>query len=335
MLKSLHTRTCKVLLLNLIVLIGIGIFSNIVLARDAKKYLIIEAKGGKKPGEFGIAWKPPEREEWEPVGPKKFVVDSKENIYIGDSANHRIQKFDPKGNLLLVIEEIKYVSTMIVDFKDNLIVGDGGDCIKKFNSKGELLLKFGEEGKYGEKGGDKQFLNIITISVDPEGNIYVEDRTGPTKKPICGCRIRKFSPKGELIKDFEGVSRKDSPPLFDKKGNRYKILFEKVRRGVNRYSALQKINSQGVIVLQIDHGFLIGVDAKQNIYLYGSTRSRREILKYDKEGNLGERILLPSLKKEIGKFTTRLQMDPNGNIYDMEVFYMSGPKQGVKVIKYQ
>ena len=217
MSKKFKVLSCKLLLLSLISLIEIGYIFSPGLARDATKYIVIDAKGGDKPGEFALGWKAsdPDKRNW-PMYPTKLAVDSKGNIYIADGANHRIQKFGPKGNLLSVIKVMKSVRAMIIDFKDDLIIADGGHCIKKFNSKGELLLQFGEKGKYGKKGGDKQFVNIIKMSVDPAGNMYVEDRTGPREKPTLGCRMRKFSPDGELIKDFEGVTRQEAPPIFDK-----------------------------------------------------------------------------------------------------------------------
>lgn len=332
--KKLKVLSCKLLLISLISLIEIGIFFNLGLARDATKHIVIDAKGGDKPSEFALGWKAsdPDKRNW-PMYPTKLAVDSKGNIYIADTANRRIQKFGPKGNLLFVIQVMKSVRAMIIDFKDNLIIADGGYCIKRFNSKGELLLQFGEKGKYGKKGGDKHFVNIIKMSVDPEGSMYVEDRTGPREKPTLGCRMRKFSPDGELIKDFEGVTRQDDLPVFDKDGNMYKILSEKIAgsRARYRYTGIQKTNPKGKTLFQIKCGSrLIGIDNRQNIYCGGS----KKVVKYDKKGNLVDEISLPP--REGDKFTEFfLQVDSDGNIYDMEIFYIPGPKQGVKVIKYQ
>jgi len=64
--------------------------------------VIIEGKWGTEPGEFGRNYWMDEGEEYI-YEPKSLAVDSKGNIFILDTVNNRIQKFDSEGKYLLSI----------------------------------------------------------------------------------------------------------------------------------------------------------------------------------------------------------------------------------------
>ena len=116
------------------------------------------------------------------VNAQRITVDKDENIYVSDTGNHRIQKFDNMGNFLhmfggnsLITETGK---TPIID-ADNLNLFyrlNGESAVQTAIQDGELLFPEG-------------------IDVDDSGDIYVVDMNN--------ARIQKFSPEGNFIRKWD------------------------------------------------------------------------------------------------------------------------------------
>lgn len=71
--------------------------------------VIIEGKWGSGPGEFGLINQGPIGVGEKVYKPSSLAVDSKGNIYILDTANNRVQKFDSAGKyaLSILVESLK------------------------------------------------------------------------------------------------------------------------------------------------------------------------------------------------------------------------------------
>ena len=88
-------------------------------------------------------------------------------VYVVDSNNHRIQKFDSNGNFIKSWGsmgtgdgQFNVPVSVIIDSKGNIIVNERGNArVQKFDSKGNFLLKFGSEGS-----GDGQFSHVEHIA---------------------------------------------------------------------------------------------------------------------------------------------------------------------------
>jgi DNA-binding beta-propeller fold protein YncE len=120
--------------------------------------------------------------------PDGVAVDTDGNVYETDTANHRIQKFDGSGNILLAggsqgsgNGQFASPVAMAVDAAGNLYVADAGnDRIQKFDGSGNFLLAWGSEGS-----GNGQFNLPHGVAVDAAGNLYVADNFNH--------RIQKFT----------------------------------------------------------------------------------------------------------------------------------------------
>ena len=105
------------------------------------------------------------------------VVDSKDNLYVSDSTNNLIQKFDSNGNFLFKITSIEsggslnQPSNMSIDDMDNLyITSTKNHQIHLFDSSGRFIKTFGslgnDIGEFAEPNG---------IFVNDDGDILVTD----------------------------------------------------------------------------------------------------------------------------------------------------------------
>lgn len=108
--------------------------------------------------------------------PKTLEFDSKEQLYVLDTKNRRIQVFDQQGT---PIKEIGAIGDLVefnqpvdlaIDEWDNLYVADrGSHTVKVLDNKGKLVTEFGSAGK-----GRSYFPRLSSISV-AQGKIYVAD----------------------------------------------------------------------------------------------------------------------------------------------------------------
>ena len=127
------------------------------------------------------------------------AVDSQGNFYVADSWNHRIQKFDAAGNLLLVWGshgsgdgQFQVPYGVAVDANGQIYVADANNNrIQKFDANGTWLATWGSRrrGHFSCPNG---------VAVDAQGNVYVADTFNN--------RIQKFDANGEYINQLGGLA---------------------------------------------------------------------------------------------------------------------------------
>jgi sugar lactone lactonase YvrE len=121
--------------------------------------------------------------------PKGIALDLSGNVYVADSQNNRIQKFNSSGGFITkwgaCCSPDGYFNVpygVATDSSGNVYVADTyNHRIQKFNSNGLFLTKWGSNG-YMEDG---KFQYPEGIAVDSSGNVYVADTDNH--------RIQKFS----------------------------------------------------------------------------------------------------------------------------------------------
>ncbi len=117
--------------------------------------------------------------------PWGIAVDRSGNVYVADTWNHRIQKFDATGKFLLawgVNGDTRGVAkdnplflygprAIVIDAQGNVLVTDTGNKrVLKFSPQGEPLAQYGGVGS-----GNGQFLEQVGLALDQQGNLYVAD----------------------------------------------------------------------------------------------------------------------------------------------------------------
>lgn len=160
-----------------------------VLDRKSGKVLHKIGKPGSKPGQL--------------VYPTNVALDSKGNVYVTDTANFRVQKFDPKGKYLAsfgsagdTLGTFTRPKGVAVDPKGNIYVVDAAfENVQLFDPKFRLLLILGGPGVepgnlYLPAGisiakGDSENLEYFETFVDPQFKvqyyILVVSQYGPRR----------------------------------------------------------------------------------------------------------------------------------------------------------
>ncbi len=134
--------------------------------------------------------------------PWGIAVDKSGNVYVADTWNHRIQKFDSNGKFLTMwgtngdtrgvanIDPLLLYGprAIVIDAQGNLYVTDTGNKrVLKFSPDGTPLAQYGGVG-----ASNGQFLEPVGLAIDPQGNIFVADTWNQ--------RIQKFDSNFNFIK---------------------------------------------------------------------------------------------------------------------------------------
>ena len=139
-------------------------------------------------------WEKKTVEPWYFNKPEGIAVDNKGYVYVVDTHNHRIQKFDSEGRFIarwgkygFKDGEFYYPFGIAVDNKGYVYVADTyNHRIQKFDSEGRFIARWGKKGRK-----DGEFSIPRGIAVDNNGYVYVAD-TG-------NVRIQKFDSEGRFI----------------------------------------------------------------------------------------------------------------------------------------
>lgn len=147
--------------------------------------------------------------------PKAVAVDLQGNIYVMDSLNRRIQKFDAAGKPLAQVGregngDGEFMPNtggawgIAVDAEGFVYVADTWNHrIQKFDSDLKFVAKWGENAdtRGVAQGNGGKFYGPRAVAVDPDGNLLVTDAGNH--------RVQKFSPGGQFLGAFGGQGSRE------------------------------------------------------------------------------------------------------------------------------
>ncbi len=182
----------------------------------------LEGNVQKAWGKFGFAWRGAEMGKFDV--PWGVATDGDGNVYVSDTSNARIQKFQSDGQPLLKWGRdgsfdgaFFFPRGVAVDFVGNIYVADeSNNRIQKFDARGSFLTKWGREGS-----GPGQFKAPWGVACDALGNVYVVDSGNH--------RIQKFDGNGTFLCAFGNRGRAEGQLNFpygiavDKEGAVYVV----------------------------------------------------------------------------------------------------------------
>jgi DNA-binding beta-propeller fold protein YncE len=173
-------------------------------------------------GKFGFAWRGADIGKFDV--PWGIATDKEGNLFVSDTSNSRIQKFQHDGTPVMKWGRdgsfdgaFFYPRGIAIDFVGNVYVADEGNHrIQKFDARGSFLAKWGKEGS-----GPGQFKSPWGIACDALGHVYVVDSANH--------RIQKFDGNGTFLCSWgnrgihEGQLNFPSGIAVDKEGNVYVV----------------------------------------------------------------------------------------------------------------
>ncbi|HXC65313.1 MAG TPA: NHL repeat-containing protein [bacterium] len=137
--------------------------------------------------------------------PSGLAVGPDGSVYVADTWNQRIQKFDAKGKYLSEIDDGFYSPRNVaVDRAGNIYVADTGHSqVKVLDPSGHEIKVLGGPG-----GGGGEFREVFGIAINSMGEIYVAD---PGNR-----RIEKFSalPACQYVKSVKVAGWKGPEPFW-------------------------------------------------------------------------------------------------------------------------
>jgi len=171
-------------------------------------------------GKFGFAWQGADMGKFDV--PWGVATDLQGNLYISDTSNSRIQKFQSDGTPLIKWGRdgsydgaFFFPRGLAVDFTGNIYVADeANNRVQKFDPRGNFLLKWGKEGN-----APGQFISPWGVACDAMGNVYVVDSGNH--------RVQKFDSGGTYLCSWGNRGSTESQLNFpsgiavDKAGNVY------------------------------------------------------------------------------------------------------------------
>jgi len=255
--------------------------------------------------------------------PKGVAVDSQGNVYMADSQNHRIQKFDSEGEFIIAWgspgEEPGQFSEpwgIAVGGDDNVYVADTWNHrLQKFTADGEFITYWGVFQDTGGELLDPQgmFYGPRDIAIDAEGNLYVTD-TGNK-------RVQKFDSEGNPLGQWGGGGA--DPGQF----------LEPVGIAVDAQGSIYVADTWNQRIQVFDGDFQFLMQWRVEAWL-GESIANKPYLAVDGEGNVyttdpeGYRVLVLDSTGELvrifGKYGTDeasfdlpigIALDQEGNVY--------------------
>lgn len=209
--------------------------------------------------------------------PMGVAIDSAGNVYVADSQNNRIQKFDAIGNFLATWGtagtgngQFVEPSAIATDSARNVYVADtGNQRIQKFTSTGAYL------GQWGSRGtGNGQFEDPFGVAADNSGNVYVTDAGNN--------RVQKFTSAGTYLSQWGGFGsgngQLNDPTgiATNRSGNVYvaDTLNSRIQKFSSSGSYLSQWGSNGTGNGQFRSPFGIATDPAGDVYVADGDNNR-------------------------------------------------------------
>ena len=257
---------------------------------------------GSEPGKFQFPW--------------GVAIDADDNVYIADSGNDRIQKFDGDGNLTLSWGEsgtnpgqFDEPSGITVTSAGVIYVADSKNHrIQKFSGTGTPLLAWGEAGSE-----DGQFIRPTGIAISPKTSlIYITESY--LNKRVQVFNESTFVSTLSLIPPAEvrGATVAPDGTVFVVSTGSGTIL-----RLSNDGSVAQTIGSKGSADGQLSGPWDAAVDADGNLFVVDRGNNRIQV--FDAAGNFVTGWGTFGAGNGQFKEPMGIELDSTGNVYVTDI----------------
>ena len=231
--------------------------------------------------------------------PTMIAEDSSDNIYVVDSHNKRVQKFDRTGTYMKTISNVKIkdYSGIAVDSQNNIWISDQtNDHLWKLNQDSAIVAESGfvSGTTYDAGDGDAQYNNPNDIEVASDNSIWVSDYANNRVQHISSTgtyigQISKSGPTGIALSSTHiytiGRVNRNIAKNELAVGNKLVAWFK------NESSTSEKFGLNNPIDIEMDNNQLWIADSSNNrikkVYEngYKTLTLEKTIAKYNTEGN--------------------------------------------------
>jgi tripartite motif-containing protein 71 len=279
---------------------------------------------------------------WHFFKPNGIAVDQSGNVYVGDSGNYRVKKFDPAGRFITQWGspgqkdgQFNTISSVKVDGSGIVYVFDTDygkwqyNRIQKFTSYGQFV------GRLERKTPDADAIKLpIDLAADNEGNVLVlaVDYRPQTNRTY-GVRIEKYSRDGEFISQWgaeagraDGQLQRPNAIAIDAEGNLY--IADMGNQRVQKFDSSGKFLTKWGAAGEDDGLFRgsvrsIAMDRRGDVYVNDVnsvqkfTPAGAFLARWNTSGEQARRLAIDShsnvyVTHENSHTVTKL--DPNGNV---------------------
>src|SRR5919198_703687 len=261
-------------------------------------------------------------DEGELSSPTGIALDKDGNIYVADTDNHSIQKFDKDGKFLARWGGEASNQEGLFYYPRGLACGPEGEVyvcdsgnnrVQKFDSNGTRMHSWGKFG-FAWRGAEMGKFDVPWgIATDQEGNLYVSDTSN--------ARIQKFKSDGTPLfkwgKDgsYDGAFFFPRGVAVDFVGNVY-VADEgnhRIQKFDARGSFLTKWGKEGSGPGQFKSPWGVACDALGNVYVVDSGNHR--IQKFDGNGTFQCAWGNRGITEMQVNFPSGIAMDREGCVY--------------------
>ena len=191
--------------------------------------------------------------------PLDIEQDSKGNIYILDSGNNRIQKFDKDGNFIKSIGqkgkgpgEFQFATDIALDKDDNIYISDGmNQRIQILESDGTFISSFKPE--YGPGNLAINSTGEIYIGGGGFVSITMTSSGGSIKMPEKPL-LAKYDREGKLLEEI-GKRDQFKNMMLQSRGNRIAYTLakdESIYLNYNIFNKIKKLDNAGNTIFTAD-----------------------------------------------------------------------------------
>ncbi len=216
--------------------------------------------------------------------PNNIAIDKNDNIYVIDSGNSEIKKFNSKGNLLLSWGEMgssngqfRNPSSIFVNDKYAYVTDTGNSRILMFNKTGGFVYSWGSYGT-----GPSMFKAPAAINSNHKKELFA----GDLEQGIIQIFDDKGTYKDHIVSSLtDGASFTGIKSIaFDSQDNLYAITTD---NRILKYSSIGEFvnfyGSSGNEEGRFNNPTAIAIDSKNNIFVADTGNHR--IQKFDSDGN--------------------------------------------------
>jgi DNA-binding beta-propeller fold protein YncE len=240
----------------------------------------VPASAGQAPSVFsaGIGSEPGQLSR-----PRGIALDAKGDLYVCDSGNGRIQKFDQDGKFIIEFGKTGPAETVLAD--PNGVAVDSEDNVWVVDVGTHKLFKFSSDGIFQNafEGADTGFYGPRDVAVGPNNHVYVVDQGR--------ARIAMFDPATKTyphvwgsagpgegqFQDVTGITSADDLVLVADQGNGRIQVFDAAGNFVRQW----EIPSWSRAADEMPD---VAFDPKTKVIYVSSSKANR-ILAFDLEGN--------------------------------------------------